>query len=54
MPLYVSQGKQIFIAIDEVSKFNDTTRKLLENNAVIHLAKGDTLYIKDWKNENEG
>ena len=54
MPLYVSQGKQIFIAIDEVSKFNDTTRELLENNAVIHLAKGDTLYTKDWKNENEG
>lgn len=46
---YPKLSQQIFIAIDEVTKFNDDIQKLLISSAVSQLTETETLFIKDWK-----
>ena len=48
---YRTLPQQVFIAIDEVSKFSKETQKLLQEALSIQLTKRDTLFIKDWKNQ---
>ena len=48
---YCTLPQQIFIAIDEVSKFSETTQKLLQGALATQLTKTETLYIKDWKTQ---
>jgi len=47
--LYISLGKQTFIAIDEINKYGEETEKLLLDNKVIRLTNENVLYIKDWR-----
>ncbi len=47
---YVSiKGKQIFIAIDEVSKYGPPTNAALRANAVLQLSHSELLYDVDWR-----
>lgn len=48
---YCTLPQQIFIAIDEVSKFSEPVQKLLQGALVAQLTKTETLYIKDWKTQ---
>ena len=47
--LYISLGKQTFIAIDEIKKYGEDAEKLLLKNKVIQLTDQKVLYIKDWR-----
>lgn len=47
--LYISLGKQSFIAIDEIKKYGDHAAKLLTKEGVISLSDDNVLYIKDWR-----
>ncbi len=47
--LYLSLGKQSFIAIDEIKKYGDKAEKLLAKNKVISLSNDKVLYNKDWR-----
>ena len=47
--LYLSLGKQSFIAIDEIKKYGDHVAKLLIKNRVISLSNDKVLYKKDWR-----
>lgn len=47
--LYISLGKQSFIAIDEISKYGDRAAKTLTEKSVISLSNDNVLYIKDWR-----
>lgn len=46
---YCTLPQQIFIAIDEVSKFSEPIQTLLRSALAAQLTKTETLYIKDWK-----
>ncbi len=47
--LYLSLGKQSFIAIDEANKYGDRAAKLLTEKSVISLSDDNVLYTKDWR-----
>ncbi|TKJ91418.1 hypothetical protein PaeCFBP13512_08730 [Paenibacillus sp. CFBP13512] len=47
--VYQNYDKQIFIAIDEISKYNEKTQEILEKGSVINLSKDHLLFIKDWR-----
>ncbi|MBC2726026.1 DUF2326 domain-containing protein [Desulfosporosinus sp.] len=47
--VYQSQSKQMFIAVDEISKFESNAMKALEDNCILRLSYSNTLFIKDWK-----
>ncbi|MFZ5645629.1 MAG: DUF2326 domain-containing protein [Bacillota bacterium] len=47
--IYRRQKKQIFIAVDEINKYNIETKKVLNELSVLQLAHDKTLFIKDWK-----
>jgi len=47
--IYKRQEKQVFIAVDEINKFEPTAMETLENNCVLQLSYENTLFIKDWK-----
>lgn len=52
--IYNAHTKQIFISIDEIkNKFTQETVKVLEEKSVLTLSHDHTLFIKDWKNEEE-
>jgi hypothetical protein len=48
---YDAQKKQVFIAIDEPSKFGTETSCLLSSNAVVELSKKSLLYDTDWRDD---
>jgi len=48
---YASLKKQVFIAIDEPSKFGAETKRLLSSNAVVELSRESLLYDTNWRNE---
>lgn len=48
--LYSQSKKQIFIAIDKIHSYDESTVKIVESNQVIKLSKDKTLFIKNWKN----
>lgn len=50
--IYSAQTKQVFIAVDEIQKFNTETSNILNNNTVLKLSCDHTLFIKDWKKYN--
>ena len=47
--LYLSLGKQSFIAIDEIQKYGKDAEAILYKNKVIQLSNEKVLYIKDWR-----
>lgn len=51
IPLYISQQKQSFISIDEVSKYGAEAASSLKENAVIQLDEVNTLFNKVWKKQ---
>lgn len=53
--IYNEQKKQVFIAVDEASKFNQSTQEILLGKCVLQLTYKDTLFGINWKvtTENE-
>lgn len=51
--LYNEQKKQVFIAVDEAMKFNETTQKILLDRQVLQLAYDKTLFGINWKVDND-
>jgi hypothetical protein len=47
--LYYEESKQVFIAIDEIRKYQKKTQEILTAKSVIRLTASKTLFIKDWK-----
>ncbi len=47
----VSQIKQVFIAIDEGSKYGDATFRLLREHSAINLSHKELLYDLDWRDD---
>lgn len=47
--IYVSSGKQSFIAIDEIKKYGEKAEKTIRDNMVIQLTNDEVLYVKDWR-----
>lgn len=47
--IYLSTGKQSFIALDEIEKFGPTTASLLRERRVVQLRDEEVLYVKDWR-----
>lgn len=47
--LYVSLGKQSFIAIDEIEKYGKKAEITLMQKSVIQLTNDQVLYVKDWR-----
>ena len=47
--LYNSFDKQIFISIDEIYRFSQGTKDILNSEKVIALDEQNTLFIKNWK-----
>lgn len=52
--IYNSHKKQIFIAIDEINKYDDKTVKLLKDKSFLQLSKDNVLFVLNWKNESNG
>lgn len=53
MKLYSQSNKQVFVAIDKVSSFDDETQKIIYNHRVLQLSKDKILFTKNWKNKME-
>lgn len=51
--IYNQHKKQIFIAIDEIYKYDKKTVKLLKENSFVQLSKDNVLFIMNWKNGNK-
>jgi len=51
--IYSGQKKQVFIAVDEATKFDEQTKKTLLNKRVLQLAYDKTLFGVNWKVEEE-
>lgn len=47
--LYSKESKQIFIAVDEIDKFREEAKIVLQNKCVLQLSYEKTLFLKDWK-----
>lgn len=47
--IYNSFTKQIFISIDEIYRFSQETKSILNDRKVIALDEKNTLFIKNWK-----
>lgn len=48
---YNSFKKQVFISIDWINKFNESTRLILNSKSVIELSNEKLLFNKDWRGE---
>jgi len=48
---YAALDKQVFVAIDEPSKFGPSTHALLRSRAVVHLSSDALLFDKDWRSQ---
>ena len=51
--IYNQQKKQTFISIDEINKFSKKTTEILQEKHVLKLSCNKTLFIKDWKKDND-
>lgn len=51
--LYGASKKQIFIAIDKIHSYDETAASIVESHKAIKLSKDNTLFIKNWKNNND-
>jgi hypothetical protein len=49
--IYKRQKKQVFISIDEISKFSKETAETLEKKHILKLSYNKTLFVKDWKKD---
>jgi len=47
--LYEATGKQAFIAIDEIKKYEKEAEDMLKKKKVIQLDNQNVLYVKDWR-----
>lgn len=50
--IYSSFDKQVFIAIDDITRFSKEAQSTLVSKAVVKLDAKKTLFIKDWKLNN--
>lgn len=46
---YKTFNKQIFIALDGINKFNDSTQKILKASCVLELSESRKLFNHDWR-----
>lgn len=46
---YDKRTKQIFIAIDKLSSYDEAASRVIENKKVLQLSKDKLLFIKNWK-----
>ena len=49
LQVYLSTGKQTFVALDEIEKYGSATAELLRSRSVIALDNQHVLYTKDWR-----
>lgn len=49
--IYSQQIRQVFIAVDEINKFNHKTESTLNQCSVLKLSESQTLFVKDWKKQ---
>lgn len=47
--IYNVFGKQIFISIDEIEKYSNETKKIIQSKKVLELSRTKLLFIKDWR-----
>lgn len=47
--VYLSTGKQSFVALDEIQKFGPSTASLLREHHVLQLRDNEVLYVNDWR-----
>ena len=50
--IYNTFKKQIFIAIDEVEKYSEETKKIIREKKVLELSDSKLLFIKDWRKKD--
>jgi len=50
--LYSEFSKQVFISIDETSKYSDNTQEILKKSCIQELSNSKLLFTKDWRNKN--
>jgi hypothetical protein len=52
LTLYISTGKQIFIAFDKISSYSESSKKILNETKVLELApNGNELFGRAWNNK---
>lgn len=47
--IYSELDRQTFIAIDEIQKYGEEAKSIVENHTVLSLSDSDVLYVKDWR-----
>jgi hypothetical protein len=47
--IYSTFIRQIFISIDEIDKFNEKTKKIIQAKKVLEMSSTKLLFIKDWR-----
>jgi hypothetical protein len=50
---YDKRTKQIFIAIDKLSSYDEAASKVIQKKKVLQLSKDKLLFIKNWKKRDE-
>lgn len=54
LELYIANGKQVIIALDKQNTYTEKSRKILNENAILHLApNGNELFGRSWSRGNE-
>ena len=47
--LYSRSEKQIFVAIDKLSSYDEKAAQIIDRHKVLQLSKNKLLFIKNWK-----
>ncbi len=54
LELYIASDKQVIIALDKQNSYTEKSYKILNDNAVLHLApKGNELFGRSWSRESK-
>lgn len=51
--VYTRQRKQVFLAIDKISRYSDETQQILTKSAFIHLEPGRELFGRSWSKKKK-
>lgn len=51
--VYARQRKQIFLAIDKISRYSGETRQILTESAFVHLESGRELFGRSWSKKKK-
>lgn len=52
--VYARQRKQVFLAIDKISRYSEETQEILTKSAFIHLEPGRELFGRSWSKKKKG